>query len=103
LVSGHVIGERTLTVRFDKQAQAVVPTHKVFVGNLPWSVDDDALLGMFADFQATSGYVKVVNGRSRGFGIVEFADVNEAARVISEKGEFEYDGRTIFLRYDKML
>jgi len=102
LLDGHVLGERTLTVRFDKQAAPVQPTNKVFVGNLPWSVDDDALVGMFEGYAVSSGYVKVVNGRSRGFGIVEFSDMNEAARVIETKGEFEYDGRQIFLRYDKL-
>lgn len=101
MIAGQVVGERTLTVRFDKQAQVVVPCSKLFVGNLPWSVDDDTLLGMFTGYSVTSAFVKIVGGRSRGFGVVEFESLQEAERFLMEKPEFEFDGRTIFVRFDR--
>ena len=47
---------------------------KLYVGNLPWSVNDDSLREMFAAHGAVESASVVTDretGRSRGFGFVE--------------------------------
>ena len=41
------------------------------------------------------------NGKSRGFGIVEFSSVHEANNAMSTLNETDLDGRTIFVREDR--
>ena len=49
---------------------------KLYVGNLPWSVDDAELNDLFAEFGTVESASVVMDretGRSRGFGFVEMA------------------------------
>lgn len=103
MVVGRVVGERALTVRYDKQMATTMPCNKIFVGNLPWSVTDEVLMGMFQGYAILGGQVKVVKGRSKGYGIVEFDSVQTAELVLQEKSEFEFEGRQIFTRFDRHL
>lgn len=71
---------------------------KIYVGNLPWAVDDAALAGACSPY----GVVKtasVVNdretGRSRGFGFVEFENDEQAQAAISGLNGSEMDGRKL--------
>lgn len=70
---------------------------KLFVGNLPWSVDSVTLEDLFRDHGEVSSARVVTDretGRSRGFGFVEIdaADINA---VISATNGLEVDGRQI--------
>jgi RNA recognition motif-containing protein len=102
-MTGYELEGRVLTVRFDKDngGSSLTPSPRLFVGNLAWSVDDEVLAEMFTGFDVSSATVKVVNGRSRGFGIVEMKSVAEAQRVLSTKAEFDHEGRTVFVRFDR--
>ena len=57
---------------------------KLFVGNLPWSVDDQELEDMFAQY-GTVHSARVIlerdTGRSRGFGFVEMDDSDADAAM----------------------
>jgi RNA recognition motif-containing protein len=71
---------------------------KIFVGNLPFSVDDEALLKLFTDHGQVDS-AKVItdrdSGRSRGFGFVEMADSGEAQKAIEAINGTEVDGRAL--------
>ena len=71
---------------------------KMYVGNLPFSMDDEGLRALFAD-QGEVESAKVVtdrdSGRSRGFGFVEMADDNAARQAIEKLNAHEVDGRTL--------
>ena len=58
---------------------------KLFVGNLPFSLDDEKLKTEFSRFGAIES-AKIVTekhtGRSRGYGFVEFADQASADAAI---------------------
>ena len=72
--------------------------NKLFVGNLPWSVDDTKLGELFAGFgEMTSARVITdrETGRSRGFGFVEFATDAEASAAMEAMDGKEVDGRPI--------
>lgn len=71
---------------------------KLYVGNLPYSVDDEALHQHFAQFGAVDS-AKVImdreSGRSKGFGFVEMADDSAAEEAIERGNGAELNGRAI--------
>jgi RNA recognition motif-containing protein len=72
--------------------------NKLFVGSLPWSVDDAQLEEMFsAHGEVVSARVITDRdtGRSRGFGFVEFADDATAAAAMEALDGSMIDGRNI--------
>ncbi len=75
---------------------------KLYVGNLPFSADEDSVRQLFAQ-QGTVESVKIVTdsyyGRSKGFGFVEMSSDDEATTAIEALNGTELDGRT--LRVDK--
>ncbi len=72
--------------------------NKLFVGNLPWSINDEALNALFAPYgEVTSARVVTdrESGRSRGFGFVEFANEEDAKKALEALDQSEADGRQI--------
>jgi RNA recognition motif-containing protein len=71
-------------------------SRKLYVGNLPFSVDDQQLTDHFAQAGAVES-AKVImdraSGRSKGFGFVEMADDDGAQKAISELNGKEFMGR----------
>ena len=68
----------------------------IYVGNLPWSIDNSELEQVFAE-HGTVTSAKVVTdretNRSRGFGFVEMSDGGENA--IQALNDAEVDGRKL--------
>lgn len=72
--------------------------NKLFVGGLPWAVDDAQLEELFAPHgEVTSARVVTdkFTGKSRGFGFVEYATDAQAQAAIDAMDGSEVDGRTI--------
>ena len=72
--------------------------NKLFVGNLPWSVDDQKLEELFSSYgELVSARVVTdrESGRSRGFGFVEYADDAAAQAAIEAMDGENVDGRDI--------
>lgn len=72
--------------------------NKLFVGNLPWSVDDAQLQEMFTQFgEIVSARVMSdkFTGRSRGFGFVEFANEADAQKAVEALDGSDLGGRQI--------
>ena len=71
---------------------------KVYVGNLPYTVDGDKLKEMFAEFGDVTEAVVIkdkYSGRSKGFGFVTFASEKDAEKAISEMNEKDVEGRAL--------
>ncbi|KHD89023.1 MAG: RNA-binding protein [Bdellovibrio sp. ArHS] len=71
---------------------------KLYVGNLPYSVDDEALHQHFAQFGAVDSAKVIMDretGRSKGFGFVEMADDTGADAAIEKANGIELSGRAI--------
>ncbi len=70
---------------------------KLYVGNLPWSVDDKALKELFASFDVEEAVLikDKYSGRSKGFGFVTIADDEAAKKAISEMHEKDIEGRAL--------
>lgn len=76
-------------------------TTLVFVANLPFSVNDESLAALFADYKTVSARVVVKKfglgtGRSKGFGFVDFESEAEQQRALGQA--FEIEGREIALK-----
>jgi len=72
--------------------------NKLYVGNLPYSVNDDGLKELFA----ASGEIaeaKVItdkfSGRSKGFGFVTMKDDKAAEKAVADMDGKEIEGRPV--------
>ena len=71
---------------------------KLFVGSLPWAIDDAQLEELFTEFgQVVSAKVIIDRdtNRSKGFGFVEFDDDAAAKAAIDKLNNSEMNGRNI--------
>ena len=71
---------------------------KLYIGNLPFSCTDE-ILGHIFQHVGTVLYAKVMTdsttGRSRGFGFVEMASLEDAAEAIARFNGDTYEGRIV--------
>jgi len=71
---------------------------KVYVGNLPYSVDSEGLKKLFASYgeieEATIIQDKY-SGRSKGFGFVTFKEDEAGKKAIAEMNNKEVEGREL--------
>ncbi len=74
---------------------------ELYVGNLPWSINDDGLKGLFAS-HGNVARAKVVmdreTGRSRGFGFVTMGSKPEGDAAIQALNGADCDGRPLRVR-----
>lgn len=71
---------------------------KLFVGNLPFAVNDESLSKLFAEVgkvESANVVTDKFSGRSRGFGFVEMSSEDEAKKAIDELNGKEVEGREI--------
>ncbi len=77
---------------------------KLFVGSLPWSVDDEELKVNF-EKHGTVVSAKVImdrdTNRSRGFGFVEMESSSDATNAIQALNDSELNGRNIVVNEAK--
>lgn len=76
--------------------------NKLFVGSLPWAVDDAQLGEIFAAHGNVVSARVITDretGRSRGFGFVEFGDEATAAAAIDALDGTMVEGRTISVSF----
>jgi len=82
----------------------VLVSKKLFVGSLPWAVNDDGLKQAFAPFGNVVSATVVVDrrsGRSKGFGFVEMENDSEATAAIEALNGSELNGRNIVVNEAK--
>lgn len=71
---------------------------KLYVGNLPFSMDSRALEDLFTPYGAVQSAQVITDrdtGRSRGFGFVEMESLEAADKAISELNGRDIDGRAL--------
>ena len=70
---------------------------RLYVGNLPYAVTVDELKQEFLRFGAIRE-VKIINGpdgKSKGFGFVEFEKHEDAAEAMDAMNDHDFKGRTL--------
>ena len=81
-------------------------SNKLYVGNLPYSADDEALANAFAEC-GTVASAKVImdreSGRSKGFAFVEMSSETEATSAIERYNGADWDGRKMTVSIAKPM
>ena len=71
----------------------------LYVGNLPFSTNEDALRELFSQNGRTVNEVNLITdretGRPRGFGFVEMSSQEDAEGATRELNGYELDGRVL--------
>ncbi len=72
---------------------------RLYVGNLPFSADEEQIRQLFAKNNRTVTEVKLITdrdtGRPRGFGFVEMGNSEDAQSAINELNGYSIDGRAL--------
>ena len=72
---------------------------RLYVGNLPFTVDEQTSRGLFEQNDRTVAEVKLITdrdtGRPRGFGFVEMGSSEDADKAIRELNGYELEGRAL--------
>jgi RNA recognition motif-containing protein len=79
---------------------------KIYVGNLPFSVDDNALKELFTSYGEVAEAVIIkdrFSNRSKGFGFVTLNDDEAAKKAIAEMHEKEIEGRKLTVNEAKPM
>lgn len=77
-------------------------TTNVYVGGLSWNIDNDWLRSEFekcGEIVDARVMLNRENGKSRGFGYVEFANLDGSAKACAEMNGAEIDGRYLKVNY----
>ena len=77
---------------------------KLYVGNLPWTLTNDSLKEMFAQFGEVTEAIIItdrMSGRSKGFGFVTFATEDAAGAAMQAMNEKDMEGRKIIVNVAK--
>ncbi|KAI1317710.1 hypothetical protein EDD11_008016 [Mortierella claussenii] len=72
----------------------------VFVANLPFTMEDEDLKGLFVAFKVANAHVvrRRGSGRSKGFGFVELVDEAEQLNVLEKMKDAKADGRELVIK-----
>lgn len=79
---------------------------KLFVGSLPWAIDDQGLEDLFKDFGTVTSAKVIIDretNRSKGFGFVEFEDDTAAKAAIDQLNGSDVQGRSIVVNEARPL
>ena len=71
---------------------------KLYVGNLPWSIDDVKLKELFSSYGEISEAIVIIDKfskRSKGFGFVTFSNEEDGKKAESEMNGNEMEGREL--------
>jgi|APSaa5957512576_1039674.scaffolds.fasta_scaffold08979_2 nucleolin len=85
----------------NNQAQAAQDPSKLYVGNLSYSISEEELKDVFAEYGDVEECKLITDfrtGRSKGFAFVKFATVEDAANAMEQLNEQEVQGRKLFIK-----
>lgn len=96
-------GEAAQNAAAQRPPRTPSPT-TLFVANLPFSVDDAGLSDIFKEFSPVSAHVVVKrNGRSKGFGFVEFKNSEDQQKALNAMDKKEVQGRPLVVRVAQQI
>ncbi|KAJ3190673.1 hypothetical protein HDU82_003848 [Entophlyctis luteolus] len=87
-------------VRPKKRPQGPLSKNTLFVSNLPYAIDDQALVNLFSDYGSIEAKVVQRNGQSKGFGFVKLRDESSHQKAMEafRTETFQVDGRLLVVR-----
>ncbi len=103
IVAIRVFNRNRLKKNNDQAVQNSYLNEQIYVGNLPYRVDEGDLRGYFSRFGAVET-IKVVRnfrtGRSKGYAFVTYADAKQAVGALAAHGK-DLHGRSMVVRIAK--
>jgi len=89
---------------FHAGTPALEEAHGVYVGGLPYTIDDEALQAQFEPIGKiiSARVVTDPTGRSQGFGFVHFEDAESAKSAIDQMNDIQLDGRYLKVSFAKV-
>lgn len=88
----------------DNDQPSQINKKKIFMGNLPWSLTNESLTELVSEYGEVveaNIITDKFNGRSKGFGFVEFTTEEAAEAAVEALNESEVEGRQIFVNIAK--
>jgi len=83
----------------ENNAPRTASPNTLFVANLPFSVNDKELQEIFQGFAVNSAHVVVKrNGRSKGFGFVEFKTQEDQQKALAATDKKQVQGRELIVK-----
>jgi len=74
---------------------------KLFVGNMPYSTTEDDLRNLFSQDGMVVESVQLITdretGRSKGFGFVEMATLEDAEKAVAKLHDYDMGGRPLIV------
>lgn len=89
----------------DTTQQAADPK-KLFVGNLPFSMTEEQITELFAQYGEIASVKLIIDkmtGRSRGFAFVTFASEEDAQKALEALNGMEVEGRPLIVTIARPL
>jgi len=76
---------------------------RVFIGNLPWTTEVDALRTFFTPFGKIEeiSVAKTDTGRSKGWGLVTFDSAATANNAVEKLNKTDFEGRNVYVKVDR--
>jgi len=103
-VNGKLIANKPVFVgpfvpRRERLASSDQNFTNLYIKNLDPSIDDEKLINLFSEFGPIKSAVvmKSPDGKSRGFGFVNFQDSAHAKNAVQKMNEKEIEGRNIYV------
>lgn len=104
-VEAEVEAEAPQEEQQEQQEQSTDLTRRVFFGNLPWRTRWQDLKDWLKENEFNATFTNIGRDRrtnkSKGFGLAEFATLEEAQQVVEKLNNLELDGRKIYVREDR--
>lgn len=96
----QTLNDRIVHVRYDHKAESGDDIHRVFVGGLPWTIDEAMLYDHVKAIPPHSLHIITnMSGRSRGFAILMYRRLEDAEAAISAFNQTEIESRKLEVNY----
>lgn len=102
-LNGTELKGRTIHVREDRESVEPAVPARIYVSNLAYETSWQDLKDHFkkVGFVSRADVMMDDNGKSKGYGVVEFTDTSSAQKAIVELNNTLIGGREIFVRIDR--
>jgi len=87
----------------DREPKEILPSKALYVGNLPFTIDAEAVEKHMGSVAACTVEMKTrgANKKPAGFAIVTFESIESATQAVNDLHDSELEGRKLLVRFDK--
>lgn len=102
ILNEKVLEDRVVHIRIDRSLERTTTGTNIYIGNIPWVTTQEDLMELFQDFNPNDCNILTnMYGRSRGFAIMNFDNLDIARNAINHFTGYDLNGRIIECRIDR--